>query len=243
MNRACIVALLALNLLQGACTPTPAPRTVGEHVVLLAIPAGWTAYDEGRQLALRQGEHGIVLRDLGTCGPPGWRNEVARARALFRSGQAAAARQRLGALAVPASAFPTPDAAATFRALADELTGPPDALPADRMESGHAEMLLLLADAAAPDFDATVTTALPQVGYDARREDIQSRTPIRVGGIEGQDVATWNRLSHASPRRYVFACNDGYLLALVNDAHPDAAIDAAFATVLTTLRFVPRRDA
>ena len=243
MSRASLAALLALCVLQAGCGPSPTAHTVGEHTLALATPAGWTSYDEGRQLAFRQSRFGIVLRDLGVCSPAGWRNEVTRARELFRSDQGAAARQRLGAVVIPEGVFATAEAATTFRALVDELAGPPVAPPVDQMEAGYSAMLALLAKARAPDFDQLVTATLPRLGHDSRREDIKSRTAIRVGDIDAVDVVTWNRFSHASPRRYVFACNDGYLLAVGNDPNPDTATDQAFAGVLATLRFVPRSDA
>lgn len=242
MSRASVAALLALCLLQVGCRPSPTPRTVGEHSLALATPAGWTAYDEGRQLALRQSRFSIVLRDLDVCSPVGWRNEVARSRALSVSDYAAA-RQRLGAVVIPEGAFATPEAAAKFRALVEEVAGPPVAPPAEQMEAGYTAMLALLADARAPDFDIIVSAALPRIGYDSQREDIKSRTPIRVGDIDALNVVTWNRFSHASLRRYVVACHDGYLLALGNDPNPDAATDETFAEVLATLRFIPRSDA
>jgi len=242
MSRALPVALLALCLLQAGCRPSPTPRTVGEHSLALSTPSGWTAYDEGRQLALRQSRFSIMLRDLGVCSPAGWRNEVASARALSRSDYAAA-RQRLGAVGIPEGVFATPEAAATFRELVEEVAGPPVAPPSDQMEAGYAAMLALLADVRAPDLDRIVTAALPTLGYDPRGEDVKSRTPMRVGGLDALDVATWNRFSHATPRRYVFVCNDGYLLALDNDRNPDAETDEVFAKLLATLRFVPRGDA
>ena len=70
------LAVLGLVVAVSACArenPAPVPRQfeLGASRVLVVVPTGWEALDQGRQKRFRKDELEIVLQDLGPSTPVG----------------------------------------------------------------------------------------------------------------------------------------------------------------------------
>lgn len=230
---ALIVALLA------ACDSREAPRAfeLGPHRGHVRVPSGWAALDHGRQWRLRKGEAELVLQDLGTAGPQGIRREVERARELWRAGRVEEARWRLRNVVVPRERFPTAGGREAFwAAWSAFFADPATVVPYADIDLAFSDVLARVDALPRPNLAELSDAGLTALGHDQRR-DVKSRNALKVGGRDAVDVETWNRLSHASPQRFLFIAHDGYLLALYTPRQADAGTLEAFASVRDSLHF------
>ena len=232
-----VVALALLTLLAGCEREGPRTFELGPHRGQVRVPAGWAALDQGRQWRLRHRESELVLQDLGAVGPHGIRREVEHARELWQAGRVDEARWRLRNVPVARELFPSAAEREAFWAAWSAFLGDPaKAVPYSDIDSAFSDILARIDALPPPDRPALADAGLKALGHDQRR-DVKSRQVLTVGGREALEVETWNRLSHASPQRFVFIAHDGYLLALYTARQADAEALSAFASVRDSLHF------
>lgn len=233
-----LVVALFVALLAG-CDSPEAPRAfeLGPHRGQVRVPSGWSVLDHGRQWHLRKGEAELVLQDLGAAGPQGIRREVERARELWRADRVEEARWRLRNVVVPRELFPTAVGREAFwTAWSAFFADPATVVPYADIDLAFSDVLARVDALPPPDLPALSDAGLTALGHDQRR-DVKSRQALKVGGRDAVDVETWDRLSHASPRRFLFIAHDGYLLALYTARQADAEVLKAFASLRDSLHF------
>ncbi|HEU4887101.1 MAG TPA: hypothetical protein VFV49_04380 [Thermoanaerobaculia bacterium] len=238
MNRGTPLAVLLCLMLASACAEEPpAARTfqVGHHRVDITPPAGWQVLDHGRQIVFRNEDAEMILSDLGAVRPEGFRDEVAKAKELWRGSRDDEARTRLWEL-------PFRDELFVSRAQMERVRDPwSNLLSASRgTDYGNVaadfDRLFAAVDATQPaPLNRIVDDALPRLGHDQRRE-VKSREATEVAGREVMVVETWMTLTHADPRCLLVAVNAGRVLALRCDRCEGEAFDA-FERLAASLQF------
>jgi hypothetical protein len=241
--RAVLPAIVLAGMVAGCGARNSAEYTIGEQRVSVNIPAGWEAFDEGKQIRIHKAPADVVLRDLGAAGPKGYRHEVEQARELWRKGRGDEARARMHRMELPHDQLEARTDGNSFRdAWYGVVEAPKEAAFAEL--SPWFETIVAGIDALPPpDLRAVADASLAKLGHDARR-DVKSRITATIDGRDALDVETWNRLSHATPQRLLFVLNDGYLLAFYTGQGADTDAMTAFETMRAGLHFPgvePRR--
>jgi hypothetical protein len=109
--------------------------------------------------------------------------------------------------------------------------------PAAQVEASFAAALERAGRLADPDLDWLARRQLVELDHGPRR-DIEREERLGVGGRDAWRILTWQRLTHESRRRHVFALNRGNLLVIRTEMGVDAVLGPAFDTVVRSLVFV-----
>ena len=237
-----IATLLSASLsiaLAAACKEPPREFAVGEHRVRLAVPSGWQALSQGRQLVIRKEELEVELSDLGAVRPDALRREVLHARDLWRNGQENAARLRLREFPLREKLYTTRKQYDRILAAWQKVDGVALDNPPAAVETPFRELLAVIDSTPQPALEAIVDDVLPRLGHDERRYEVKSRTPTTVDGREAMTVETWLSLSHTGLQRQIIVVNEGRVLALQCRRCSDPVAAGAFEAVAASLHFAP----
>jgi hypothetical protein len=234
--------LLGLVLAIGCAPQPPAPTevTVGAHQVALVVPDGWQHYDHGRQQRFEKGMAKISLADMGPGTREGFKREVEYARELFRRGQIADARDRLGRLQVR-RAFPSDERWRVFLESWRVVRGTRrDSHPDSRtVERAYGAILAQISALPDPNLPSIARVMLDEMGHD-ERHDIAEEEAMAVDRRDALRVDTWDRLSHDFRKRYVFILDGGNILVAWTEFGKFAEMEEAFDALVASLELLER---
>lgn len=89
-----------------------------------------------------------------------------------------------------------------------------------------------------PAFPELADRGLQLLDHDQRR-DIESRKWASISGREGEEIGTWQRLTHTAPRRFLFVANDGNLFAVTSEPLGGDESLEGYAAIRGSLQFLP----
>ena len=93
-----------------------------------------------------------------------------------------------------------------------------------------------------PAFPELSDRALRLLEPDQRRE-IEFRKWASITGREGEEIGTWQRLTHTAPRRFLFISNGDNLFAATSGPFAGDESLQAYDAVRRSLQFLPAADA
>jgi hypothetical protein len=227
--------LLGLVLVAGCAPETRIEFDVGAHHVSAAVPPGWEHLDQGKRHQFRRGDQRIVLEDMGPTGREGIAREVARARALWRSGRPGEGRQVMTMIPVPDEGFATAEVRRGFWETWSAAANADDRTDAATMEARFDRLMQASADMPERTPEQSIDDALKSVGEDGRRP-IASRAIQDVNGRSWVMIDTWSRLGHEDRRPFAFLLNGGFVLMMRVDTASPAVARESFELVLRGLR-------
>jgi hypothetical protein len=238
---ACLIAATA-GLILAACTPAPqgARRelTVGGHRLSIHVPPDCQVLDFGREVRVSRGGVVLVLGDLGPAGPEGILSEVERAQALWQEGREQDARWVLRNIPVPDELFGSQVERTAFWANWSEVAQAPEDADPRAIDEGFERIRGSVALLARPDLPVLAGTVLERIEPKARRA-VATSHPRLVSGREAVVYRTWDRLTHASPRRVAIVFDRGYALKLDTESGTLGTSGRMFQGLLDSMRFVP----
>jgi hypothetical protein len=228
---------LLLLLLVGCGEPPPATLHAGLHRFEASIPRGWGSLQQGAQLVLQfeSPETRLAFSDLGPGRPNGFRDEVDRARSLWRDGRTDEALTRLRDLRLRSELFASREDYEAFSDALAPLAGAKRGTPWSAV-AGRFDKLSRAIDALAPSpIERIGDGVLSELERDRRRE-VRSREIVRIDGREALRIETWSALTHTDPRRYLLVLNDGRILLLRCERCEGESAEA-FDAIAASLRF------
>ena len=231
----------APGLLAGGCAgeaPAPLSLQVGFHRVVVDAPQGWEHIDHGAEQLFKRNFDQILLNDAGPVTVAGFRQEVERAREVFRGGNLGQANDILNDLRWRSS-FPSKDRWDTFHASLNRARGiGPGRRQHDpfAVESAYTEVLLQLATLPQRNI-ATLAQELLADFEPVDRRTIRNEGPMVIAGRQAWRIDTWDRLNHIQPMRYIFVLDEGRFLVIRTGLGKFEDIEPTFEAVVASLRF------
>lgn len=89
-----------------------------------------------------------------------------------------------------------------------------------------------------PSLAVIVERMLPDLDHGVQRE-VAKEQKVIVGGREGVRLESWDRLSHAHGRSYLFVLNEGNLLVARTELGEPAKLKPAFESLVASLEIDP----
>ena len=241
-NAAALIAIGPGLLVVGCAGEAPQPLAleVGAHRVVIDAPQGWEHFDKGAEQFFKRGFNQIFLTDAGPAAIEGFRQDVERAREVFRDGNLEQANDILNALRWRSS-FPSTDRWNSFHASLQQARG----IGSGRehhdpiaVESAYTELLVQLR--ALPQRDiATLAREMLADFEPVDRRTVRNENPMVIDGRQAWLIETWDRLNHIQPMRYVFVLSEGRFLVIRTGLGQLSEIEPSFEAVLASLRFEP----
>ena len=237
-NAAALIAI-ATSVVAGGCAeepPEPLSLQVGAHRIAFDAPQGWQRIDRGAEQFFKRELDQIFLNDAGPVTVEGFRQEVERAREVFRGGSLEQANDILNAIHWR-SAFPSKDRWDAFYAslsAARGLSSGRDHHDPFAVESAYKEVLVQLATLPDRDIETLAKEALAEFEPVDRRT-IRAQSPMIVDGRQAWRIETWDRLNHTGLMRYIFVLDNGRFLVIRTGLGNFKKIEPSFEAMVASL--------
>lgn len=190
--------------------------------------------EQGSRVVVRaeSAEKQIVFTDLGPARPAAFRDEIRRARELWKSGRDAEAWTLLRELPVRRELFASDAEHERFRVPWETLASAPRGQMDAAVGATFEELIAIAAGLHPATADSIAASVPARLGEDDRYEQ-KSLDSRRIDGRDAVAIETWRKLSHVDPRRYLIVLDGDRILAM----HCARCDDEAFADVAASLHF------
>ncbi|MGI9265465.1 MAG: hypothetical protein ACR2QU_11095 [Gammaproteobacteria bacterium] len=231
--------IVAMAVLVSACAeeaPIQVSLDVGAHAVTFDAPEAWQHFGDEKEHLFKKEIAQIFLTDAGPVTVQGFKQEVERARTVFREVGIEQANDILNAIRWRSS-FPSIDRWETFSTSLTQARGLWDRrehYDPFAVESAYTELLVQLETLPDRDIDTLAVEVLADIEPLDRRT-IRNQSPMLVDGRSALLIETWDRLNHIQPMRYIFILDEGRFLIVRSGLGQFSEIEPAFDAIAASL--------